>query len=130
MPGEITKEDSPMIVPKHYENMRVLHENTMPLRSYYVPASRRMDDLVHNRESSDRICFLDQGILIEDASMHENTYSMREDFSTGFLLEDPEYETPDYLIDELKGMEKLIYKKVFAGSFAKKIYRLYEYKSE
>lgn len=38
--------------------------------------------------------------------------------------------TPDYLIDELKGMEKLIYKKVFAGSFAKKIYRLYEYESE
>jgi len=35
--------------------------------------------------------------------------------------------TPDYLIGELKGMEKVIFKKVFAGSFAKKIYRLYEY---
>ena len=37
--------------------------------------------------------------------------------------------TPDYLIDELKGMEKVIFKKVFAGDFAKKIYRLYEYKN-
>ena len=47
-----------MIVPRHYENMRVLHENTMPLRSYYIPASARMDDLVHHRENSDRIRFL------------------------------------------------------------------------
>ena len=28
-----------MIVPKHYENLNMLHENTMPYRSYYVPAS-------------------------------------------------------------------------------------------
>ena len=47
-----------MIIPKHYENLRVLHENTMPLRSYYIPASRRMDGLVHDRALSDRIRFL------------------------------------------------------------------------
>ena len=47
-----------MIVPRHYENLRVLHENTMPLRSYYIPASRRMDGLVHDRAQSDRIRFL------------------------------------------------------------------------
>ncbi len=47
-----------MIVPKHYENLRVLHENTMPLRSYYIPASHRMDGLVHDRAQSDRIRFL------------------------------------------------------------------------
>lgn len=47
-----------MIVPKHYENLRVLHENTMPSRSYYIPASRRMDNLVHDRAQSDRIRFL------------------------------------------------------------------------
>ncbi len=35
--------------------------------------------------------------------------------------------TPEYLINELKGIEKIIFKKVFAGKFAKKIYRLYEY---
>ena len=35
--------------------------------------------------------------------------------------------TPDALIDTLTGMEKTIFKKVFAGRTAKKIYRLYEY---
>ena len=53
-----TKEEPHMIVPKHYENMRVLHENTMPSRSYYIPASCRMDNLVHDRVQSDRIRFL------------------------------------------------------------------------
>lgn len=38
--------------------------------------------------------------------------------------------TPDTLIDELKGMEKFIFKKVFAGKISKKMYRLYEYRSE
>ena len=27
-----------VIVPRHYENIHVLHENTMPNRSYYIPA--------------------------------------------------------------------------------------------
>jgi O-methyltransferase involved in polyketide biosynthesis len=36
--------------------------------------------------------------------------------------------TPDELVDELTGFEKAIYKKVFAGSFSKKMYRMYEYK--
>ena len=31
-----------MIIPKHYENLNMLHENTMPYRSYYVPASACM----------------------------------------------------------------------------------------
>ena len=47
-----------MIVPKHYENLSVLHENTMPNRSYYIPASARMDSLVMEREKSDRIQML------------------------------------------------------------------------
>ena len=42
--------------------------------------------------------------------------------NTGLCFVNEHDLTPDYLIDE--------YKKVFAGSFAKKIYRLYEYKSE
>lgn len=37
--------------------------------------------------------------------------------------------TPDVMINELSGMERVIFKKLFAGKFAKKIYRLYEYKS-
>ena len=47
-----------MIVPRHYEDLSVLHENTMPNRSYYIPASRRMDSLVHHREQSDRFQLL------------------------------------------------------------------------
>lgn len=37
--------------------------------------------------------------------------------------------TPDDLITQLKGSEQLIFKKLFAGSFAQKIYRLYEYRA-
>ena len=37
--------------------------------------------------------------------------------------------TPDVFIDELSGMERVIFKKMFAGKIAKKIYRLYEYGS-
>lgn len=47
-----------MIVPKHYENLSVLHEGTMPDRAYYIPAGRRMECLVENREASDRLTML------------------------------------------------------------------------
>lgn len=47
-----------MIVPRHYENLDVLHENRMPSRAYYVPASRRMNELVEHREYSDRVQML------------------------------------------------------------------------
>ena len=39
-----------MIVPRYYENLNVLHENTMPARAYYIPASKRMDNLMEHRE--------------------------------------------------------------------------------
>lgn len=47
-----------MIVPKHYENLNVLHENTMPHHAYYMPASKAMGVLVHDREKSDRMQLL------------------------------------------------------------------------
>ena len=47
-----------MIVLRYYENLSVLHENTMPARAYYIPASRRMDNLVEHREESDRMQLL------------------------------------------------------------------------
>lgn len=47
-----------MIVPRYYENLSVLHENTMPARAYYIPASRRMDNLMEHREESDRMQLL------------------------------------------------------------------------
>lgn len=37
--------------------------------------------------------------------------------------------TPDILINELQGIERSIFKKLYGGTFSKKIYRLYEYKS-
>ena len=46
-----------MIVPRHYENLNVLHENTMPERAYYIPASKYMDILA-DRNASDRIQML------------------------------------------------------------------------
>ena len=36
--------------------------------------------------------------------------------------------TPDDLIDQLRGSEKLIFSKLYAGSVARKMYRLYEYR--
>lgn len=47
-----------MIVPRYYENPAMLHENTLPPRAYYIPASRRMDGLVENRAASDRLQLL------------------------------------------------------------------------
>ena len=47
-----------MIVPRHYENLHLLHENTMPNRAYYIPASRRREDLTEHRERSDRMLLL------------------------------------------------------------------------
>ena len=47
-----------MIVPRYYENLSVLHENTMPARAYFIPASKRMDNLVEHREESDRMQLL------------------------------------------------------------------------
>ena len=47
-----------MLVPRHYENLQVLHENVMPNRSYYIPASKIMNTLVEHREESDRFQLL------------------------------------------------------------------------
>ncbi len=47
-----------MIVPGYYEDLHMLHDNTMPNRAYYIPASKRMDCLVEQREKSDRMQLL------------------------------------------------------------------------
>ena len=43
-----------MIIPRYYEDLHMLHENTMPERAYYIPASKAMETLVHHRGDSDR----------------------------------------------------------------------------
>ena len=47
---------------------------------------------------------------------------------TGFSLVQEWELTPVYMINELKGMEKFIFQKLYAGSLSKKLYKLYEYK--
>ena len=47
-----------MIVPRFYEDLNVMHDKTMPARTYYIPASVRMNDLVEYRERSDRFQLL------------------------------------------------------------------------
>ena len=37
--------------------------------------------------------------------------------------------TPQYLIDELKGFEKFVFKHIYAGKTSKKLYKLYEYEN-
>ena len=66
-----------MIVPRYYENLRVLHENTMPPRAYYMPASKRIDDLTEHREKSDRL-----QLLNGDWKFHyfESIYDVKESF--------------------------------------------------
>lgn len=44
-----------MIVPRYYEDLKIMHENTMPSRAYYIPASHYMGPLVEERFSSDRL---------------------------------------------------------------------------
>ena len=66
-----------MIVPRYYEDLKVLHENTMPARAYYIPASKRMDNLLENREASDRIQFLNG---IWKFKYFESIYDVKEEF--------------------------------------------------
>ena len=47
-----------MIIEKYYENLQVLHKNTMPNRAYYVPSSKKITDLSKEKEYSDRVQLL------------------------------------------------------------------------
>lgn len=49
---------------------------------------------------------------------------------TGLFFVKEHEMTPDSLIDELIGLEKAVFKRVFGGSISKKMYRLYEYVSK
>ncbi len=75
-----------MIVPRYYEDLKVLHDNTMPARAYYIPASKRMDNLLENREASDRIQFLNG---IWKFKYFESIYDVKEEFfKQGFDVSD------------------------------------------
>lgn len=47
-----------MIVPKHFEDLQILHEHTMPVRSYYMPTAHPMEDIAGERTDSERLQLL------------------------------------------------------------------------
>lgn len=66
-----------MIIPRHYENLHVLHENVMPDRAYYIPASTVLHSLVHNREISDRFRLLNGDWKFK---YYNSIYDLKENF--------------------------------------------------
>ncbi len=66
-----------MIVPKHFENLKILHENTMPNRAYYIPASRQMNDLCEKRENSDRFQLLNGNWAFK---YYNSIYDLQDEF--------------------------------------------------
>ncbi len=66
-----------MIVPKNFENLDVLHENTMPDRAYYIPAAKRHEDLVEHREESERFTLLNGEW---DFRYYDSVYDLKEEF--------------------------------------------------
>lgn len=66
-----------MIIPRYYEDLHMLHENTMPLRAYYIPASGQMNTLVHHREESDRFQLLNGDWQFR---YYDSIYSLSESF--------------------------------------------------
>ncbi|SDB94525.1 beta-galactosidase [Raineyella antarctica] len=47
-----------MNIPRHHEDLSVLHENTLPARAYYIPSSTRLAPGPRARELSDRVRLL------------------------------------------------------------------------
>lgn len=47
-----------MTIPHYYENLHILHENTMPNRNYYIPAEKAYSTPLDARDHSDRVQFL------------------------------------------------------------------------
>lgn len=66
-----------MKIQKHYENIHILHENTMPNRAYYIPASCPMEDVAKNRELSDRMQMLNSNWKFK---YYESIYDLTHDF--------------------------------------------------
>lgn len=66
-----------MTIQKHYENIHVLHENTMPNRAYYIPATFPMKDVARERESSDRMQLLNGNWKFR---YYDSIYDLTHDF--------------------------------------------------
>ncbi|MDO4977061.1 MAG: glycoside hydrolase family 2 TIM barrel-domain containing protein [Eubacteriales bacterium] len=66
-----------MIIPKHYENLTILHENTLQNRAYYIPADCMRTDLVEYRQNSPRMQLLNGNWLFR---YYQSIYDLKERF--------------------------------------------------
>ncbi len=65
--------------------------------------------------------------LDEPIKFSENVRGEKEALSAFKFIKEHDM-TPEEKINELKGMEKFIFKRLFAGKFSKSLYRMYEFK--
>ena len=65
-----------MLFPNHYENLGVLHENTMPERAYYIPASTVSEPTLC-RNAPDRFQLLNGSWLFR---FYDSIYDLDEHF--------------------------------------------------
>lgn len=74
-----------MIVPKYFEDLKVLHKSTMPNRAYYIPASEKLAGDERDRENSDRLILLSGQWKFR---YFESIYDAQEEFyKEGFSVE-------------------------------------------
>ena len=66
-----------MMIPRYYEDLSILHDNTMPMRSYYIPASQKMNTLIEHREDSDRFQLLNG---VWKFQYYKSVYDLKEAF--------------------------------------------------
>lgn len=75
-----------MMIPRYYEDLNILHDNTMPMRSYYIPASQKMNTLIEHREDSDRFQLLNG---VWKFQYYKSVYDLKEAFyRTSFNTKD------------------------------------------
>ncbi len=78
-----------MIVPRYYEDLKIMHENTLPPRAYYIPSSKQEADPVSARTASDRIRMLNGTWQFR---YYESIYDLQDRFyEEGYKTE--EYDT-------------------------------------
>ena len=75
-----------MMISRYYEDLSILHDNTMPMRSYYIPASQKMNTLIEHREDSDRFQLLNG---VWKFQYYKSVYDLKEAFyRTSFNTKD------------------------------------------
>lgn len=75
-----------MMIPRYYEDLSILHDNTMPMRSYYIPSSQKMNTLIEHREDSDRFQLLNG---VWKFQYYKSVYDLKEAFyRTSFNTKD------------------------------------------